>query len=163
MALIFFITIYRVNALILQPYGKLRGLNSVVWQARHVQTRPGELLMSSLVLCVDRWSTTGCVGTSHNSTRCVAHLCITHLCVAHLCVAHFCVAHLCVAHLCVTHLGVTHLYVAHLCSWHRSAAAADDADDHLVNCWLILTTDTASVKRLYCCITHFHFPCSFLL
>jgi len=30
-----------------------------------------------------------------------------------------------------------------------------------LNCSSVLTTDTAPVKRLYCCVTHFH--CSFLL
>ena len=29
------------------------------------------------------------------------------------------------------------------------------------NCSSVLTTDTAPVKRLYCCVTHFHFPAAF--
>ena len=32
-----------------------------------------------------------------------------------------------------------------------------------LNCSNVLTTDTAPVKRLYCCMTHFHFPAAFLL
>ena len=32
-----------------------------------------------------------------------------------------------------------------------------------LNCSSVLTADTAPVKQLYCCLTHFHFPCSFLL
>ena len=30
-----------------------------------------------------------------------------------------------------------------------------------LNCSSVLTTDTAPVKRLYCCVTHFHFPAAF--
>jgi len=30
-----------------------------------------------------------------------------------------------------------------------------------LNCSSVLTTDTAPVKRLYCCMTHFHFPAAF--
>ena len=32
-----------------------------------------------------------------------------------------------------------------------------------LNCSNVLPIDTVPVKRLYCCVTHFHFPCSFLL
>ena len=32
-----------------------------------------------------------------------------------------------------------------------------------LNCSSVLTTDTAPVKRLYCCVTHFHFPAAFFL
>jgi len=32
-----------------------------------------------------------------------------------------------------------------------------------LNCSRVLTTDTAPVKRLYCCVTHFHFYAAFLL
>ena len=30
-----------------------------------------------------------------------------------------------------------------------------------LNCSSVLTTDTAPVKRRYCCVTHFHFPAAF--
>jgi len=30
-----------------------------------------------------------------------------------------------------------------------------------LNCSSVLTTDTAPVKRLYCCVTHFHLPAAF--
>jgi len=30
-----------------------------------------------------------------------------------------------------------------------------------LNCSSVLTTDIAPVKRLYCCVTHFHFPAAF--
>ena len=30
-----------------------------------------------------------------------------------------------------------------------------------LNCSSVLTTDTAPVKRLYCCVTHFHFSAAF--
>ena len=30
-----------------------------------------------------------------------------------------------------------------------------------LNCSSVLTTDTAPVKRFYCCVTHFHFPAAF--
>ena len=30
-----------------------------------------------------------------------------------------------------------------------------------LNCWSVLTTDTAPVKRLYCCVTHYHLPAAF--
>ena len=49
----------------------------------------------------------------------------------------------------------------------------DDGDDDIDNVEMkftftfrlhppcVLTTDTAPVKRLYCCVTHFHFPAAF--
>jgi len=33
--------------------------------------------------------------------------------------------------------------------------------DWKLNCSRVLTTNTAPVKRLYCCVTHFHFPTAF--
>jgi len=30
-----------------------------------------------------------------------------------------------------------------------------------LNCSSVLTTETTPVKRLYCCVTHFHFPAAF--
>ena len=30
-----------------------------------------------------------------------------------------------------------------------------------LNCSRVLTTDTAPVKRLYCCVTHYHLPAAF--
>jgi len=30
-----------------------------------------------------------------------------------------------------------------------------------LNCSSVLTTDTATAKRLYCCVSHFHFPAAF--
>ena len=45
--------------------------------------------------------------------------------------------------------------------WHSPSHWTFFAAAWKLNCSSVLTTDTAPVKRLYCCVTHFHFPAAF--